>query len=88
MTALAAPAASADPGRTKTVPMPFGACQTIIAEMAEETGEPPVDLVSTSDLRKVRIEAADGFVTISCERTSGTMSLSETSRPAAVTASR
>ncbi len=77
---------------TKTVPMPFAECLSIIAEVSRETGVAPATLVSTGDRRTVRINAADGFVTVSCSRAEGTMTLGRTGPSAAagptVTASR
>ncbi len=57
--------------------MPFGDCLSIIAETAGETGEEPVSLVRTSDILTVRIDAADGFVTVSCSRPDNKMTLTK-----------
>ena len=45
----------------------------------------PVHVVSTDDLRVTRFEAADGFLTISCNRQQGRMVLTKHAAPAAST---
>ena len=52
----------------KTVSMPFGECQGIVAEIASDLDVEPVVLASAADLHRVRIDAADGSVTVSCDR--------------------
>jgi hypothetical protein len=70
----------------KTVPMRFADCEAIIAEIASEVAVEPVVLASDADTRIVRVDAADGAVTVSCDRRAATMSLSKTA--SAVIASR
>ena len=82
LTASTAQAASAG----KTVAMPFGECEAIVAEIAADLNVEPVVLASRADLRSVRIDAADGAVTVLCDGAKGTMSLSKTAHM--VTASR
>lgn len=77
--AFAAQAQSAD---TRIASMPFGDCLSIINEAAQEVDEEPVKLVNTSDAVTVRIPAADGFVTVSCNR-SGKMTLTKSPVPGA-----
>jgi hypothetical protein len=82
---LAASTAQAAPAG-KTVSMPFGECEAIVAEIAADLNVEPVVLASRADLRSVRIDAADGAVTVLCDGAKGTMSLSKTAH--LVTASR
>jgi hypothetical protein len=63
--------------------MPFSECLAIISEAAQEVGEEPVKLVSSSDLVTVRINASDGFVTVSCSRSDNRMTLTRSAVPAA-----
>ena len=84
--ALAVSGAAASPEATKTAKMPFQECLGIIAEVTQETGAMPATLASTGDLRTVRINAEDGFVTVSCDRVAGTMTLSKTGPAAAAAA--
>ena len=81
-------ASSAIAGATggKTVTMPFADCEAIIAEIATEMEVEPVVLASDADSRTIRVDAADGSVTVSCDGRAGTMSLSKTA--SAVIASR
>jgi hypothetical protein len=58
--------------------MPYADCTAIIAEAAQDLDTQPVTLADTVDLRRVRIDAADGSVTISCGRSSNRMVLSRT----------
>jgi hypothetical protein len=58
---------------SKRVAMPFPECEGIIAEIAADVGVEPVVLASEAHLWTVRIDAADGLVTVSCNRTEGTM---------------
>ena len=75
---LASASAQAAPAGTRTATLPFEACLSIIAEIAGDLGEEPVALVKTSDIHTVRIDAADGFVTVSCNRPEGRMTLTKT----------
>ncbi len=68
---------------TRVATMPFSECLAIISEAAQEVGEEPVKLVSSSDLVTVRINASDGFVTVSCSRTDNRMTLTRSAVPAA-----
>ncbi len=43
----------------------------------------PITLVNTTDLRVAQLEAADGAVTISCDRAAGRMALTKSPAPAA-----
>jgi len=81
--ALGACGAAASPEGTKTVLMPFAECLSIMAEVSHETGTVLATLVSTPDQRTVRIQAADGFVTVSCRRADTSMSLTRTGPSAA-----
>lgn len=58
--------------------MPYDDCTAIIAEAAQDLDTRPVTLTDTVDLRRVRIDAADRSVTISCGRSSNRMILSRT----------
>ncbi len=82
--ALTSSSVVALPESTKTAPMPFKECLAIIAEVTQETGAMPATLANTGDLRAVRINADDGFVTISCRRVEGTMTISKSTRSAAI----
>jgi len=75
--------ATAEPANTRTATMPFEECLAIIAETAQEIGEEPVRLVSSADEVAVRINASDGFVTVSCSRPDNRMVLSKSPVPAA-----
>ena len=68
---------------TRIAAMPFSECLSIISEAAQEVGEEPVKLVSGSDLVTVRINASDGFVTVSCSRSDNRMTLTRSAVPAA-----
>src|SRR5688572_5088498 len=59
--------AQAQSGDTRIASMPFGECLSIISEAAQEMDEEPVKLVNTSDVVTARIQASDGFVTVSCD---------------------
>jgi hypothetical protein len=84
LSALAAgSAALAQSADTRIASMPFGECLSIISEAAQEVDEEPVKLVSTSDVVTVRISAADGFVTVSCDRSSSKMTLTKSAVPEA-----
>lgn len=83
-------AAMAQSADTRIASMPFGECLSIINEAAQEVDEEPVKLVSTSDVVTVRITASDGFVTVSCDRSSNNMTLTKSPVPeaAGMTAAR
>lgn len=83
-------AALAQSADTRIASMPFGECLSIINEAAQEVDEEPVKLVSTSDVVTVRINASDGFVTVSCDRSSNKMTLTKSPVPeaAGMTAAR
>lgn len=68
---------------TRIASMPFGECLSIISEAAQDVDEKPVKLVSTSDVVTVRINASDGFVTVSCDRASNKMTLTKSPVPEA-----
>lgn len=68
---------------TRIASMPFGECLSIISEAAQDVDEEPVKLVSTSDVVTVRINASDGFVTVSCDRSSNKMTLTKSPVPEA-----
>ncbi|HEX2554416.1 MAG TPA: hypothetical protein VHL98_12005 [Microvirga sp.] len=75
---LAVSGAQADASGMRVATVPFEECLSIIGEVAEDLGEEPVILVGTDDVRTVRIDAADGFVTVSCSRTDNRMTLAKT----------
>lgn len=75
--------ARAEAANTRIATMPFSECLAIISEAAQEVGEEPVKLVSSSDLVTVRINASDGFVTVSCSRSDNRMTLTRSAVPAA-----
>lgn len=75
--------AAVEPTSTRVVSFRFADCLAILADAAQEEGVTPVTLVNTADLRVARIEAADGAVTISCDRTAGRMALTKSPAPAA-----
>ena len=83
-------AALAQSADTRIAAMPFGECLSIINEATQEVDEEPVKLVSTSDVVTVRIAASDGFVTVSCDRSSSKMTLTKSPIPeaAGMTAAR
>jgi hypothetical protein len=62
---------------SRTVAMPFKDCLAIMTEAAEDAETEAVHLVQSGDLRVVRINAEDGYVTISCSRTDGKMTLAK-----------
>jgi hypothetical protein len=68
---------------TRVAMMPFSECLSIISEASQEVDEEPVKLVSTGDLVTVRINASDGFVTVSCSRPDSRMTLTRSAVPAA-----
>ncbi len=82
--------ALAEDANTRIAAMPYADCLTIIAETSHEISEAPVQLVSNDDETTVRINAADGFVTVSCHRSDNKMILTKSPVPeaAGMTASR
>ncbi|MCG7392183.1 hypothetical protein MHY87_04615 [Microvirga sp. ACRRW] len=60
--------AHAEEANTRVAAMPYSECLSIIAETAQEMGEAPVQLVNNDEETTVRINASDGFVTVSCSR--------------------
>lgn len=60
--------AQAEDAKTRIAAMPYSDCLSIIAETAQETGEAPVQMVNNDQETTVRINASDGFVTVSCSR--------------------
>jgi hypothetical protein len=83
-------AVRADGASTRIAAIPYGECLSIIDEASREVSEQPINLVNTGDMRVVRINAADGFVTIACSRADNRMILTKSAVPAAagMTASR
>jgi hypothetical protein len=82
---LAGAPAAAD----KSVAMPYADCLAVLDEAVSEAGEGAVDLVNTTNERSVRIEAEDGFVTVSCSRSRNMLTLTAVRQAApAVTAAR
>jgi hypothetical protein len=59
--------------------MPFGQCIALASDVAETLDSNPVTILRTGDVRIVRIEAPDGVVILSCNRTDNRMVL--TKRP-------
>jgi hypothetical protein len=82
-------AVQADDANTRVAAMPYSECLSIITETAQEIGEAPVQMVNNNEETTVRINASDGFVTISCSRT-GKMVLTKSPVPeaAGITAAR
>lgn len=82
--------AQAEEANTRVATMPYSECLAIIAEASSEVGEAPVQLINNEDETSVRINAADGFVTVSCSRANNKMVLSKSPVPeaAGMTASR
>jgi hypothetical protein len=74
---FAASGAQAAPTSARTATLPFEECLSIIGEIAEDLGEEPVTLIKTGDVHTVRIDAADGFVTVSCSRPDSKMTLTK-----------
>ena len=87
---LAGFGAQAQSADTRIASMPFAECLAIISEAAQEVDEEPVKLVSTNDAVTVRINASDGFVTVSCDRSGNKMTLTKSPVPeaAGMTAAR
>jgi hypothetical protein len=75
--------ARAEMAQTRIAAMPYAECLAIIAEASQEVDEEPVILVSTGDRQTVRINASDGFVTVSCDRTDNKMTLTRSLVPEA-----
>lgn len=82
-------AVQAEDASTRVAAMPYSECLSIIAEAAQEIGEAPVQTINNDDETTVRINAADGFVTVSCSR-AGKMVLTKSPVPeaAGMTAAR
>ena len=89
-TGLAGTPAQAQSADTRITSMPFGECLSIISEAAQEMDEEPIKVVSTSDIVTVRLNASDGFVTVSCNRSDNKMILTKSPVPeaAGMTAAR
>jgi uncharacterized lipoprotein YmbA len=64
---------------SRTETMPFGQCIALVDDVAETLDANPITVLRTSDVRIVRIEAADGIVILSCNRPENRMVL--TKRP-------
>ncbi|WP_134494134.1 hypothetical protein [Microvirga pakistanensis] len=79
----------AEDANTRVAAMPYSECLSIIAEAAQEIGEAPVQTVNNDNETSVRINADDGFVTVSCSR-AGKMVLTKSPVPeaAGMTAAR
>lgn len=60
--------AQAEDANTRVAAMPYAECLAIIAETAQDLDEAPVMLVKNDNETSVRIQASDGFVTVSCSR--------------------
>lgn len=58
----------AEDSNTRVADMPYVECLSIISETAQEMGEAPVQLINNDEETTVRINASDGFVTVSCSR--------------------
>jgi hypothetical protein len=82
--------AQAQSADTRIASMPFGECLSIISEAAQEMDEEPVKLVNTNDVVTARIQASDGFVTVSCDRSANKITLTKSPVPeaAGMTAAR
>lgn len=83
-------AAQAEDANARIAPLPYLECLSIIAEISQEMGEPPVQLINNDEETSVRINASDGFITISCGRTIDKMVLTKSPVPeaAGMTAAR
>ncbi|MBB3019111.1 hypothetical protein FHR70_002165 [Microvirga lupini] len=88
--AIAMGGAQAQSADTRIASMPFGECLSIISEAAQEMDEQPVKLVNTNDVVTARIQASDGFVTVSCDRSASKITLTKSPVPeaAGMTAAR
>jgi hypothetical protein len=82
--------AQAQSADTRIASMPFSECLSIISEAAQEVDEEPVKLVNTTDVVTARIQASDGFVTVSCDRSANKITLTKSPVPeaAGMTAAR
>jgi len=82
-------AALAEDANTRVASMPYSECLSIIAEAAQEVGEAPIQTINNDEETTVRINASDGFVTVSCSR-AGKMMLTKSPVPeaAGMTATR
>ena len=76
-TAATAASAFAETPGVRVATMPFAECIALIDEAVQEEGVSPVQLVRTGDERAVRLDAADGFVTIACSRADNKVTLSK-----------
>ena len=81
--AFSASGAQAQLADTRIASMPFADCLSIIDEASQEVDEEPVKLVSNSDVVTVRINASDGFVTMSCSRSDNKITLTKSPVPEA-----
>jgi hypothetical protein len=81
--AFSASGAQAQLADTRIASMPFAECLSIIDEASQEVDEEPVKLVSNSDVVTVRINASDGFVTMSCSRSDNKITLTKSPVPEA-----
>ena len=77
--ALASIGIWAETAVARTERMAFAACLDLVEEVAEELGSTAENVLDTKDVRVVRIAAADGAVSLSCNRAEGTVKLSRTS---------
>jgi hypothetical protein len=75
--------AQAQSADTRIASMPFAECLSIISEAAQEMDEEPVKLVNTSDVVTARLQASDGFVTVSCDRSASRITLTKSPVPEA-----
>ncbi len=75
--------ARAETANTRIATMPFSECLSIISDASQEVDEEPVKLVSNSDVVTVRINASDGFVTMSCSRSDNKITLTKSPVPEA-----
>ena len=82
--------AQAQTADTRIATMPFGECLSIISEAAQEMDQEPIKLANTSDVVTARIQASDGFVTVSCDRSANKITLTKSPVPeaAGMTAAR
>lgn len=62
-------------GESITKPMRYSACLAFISQTAQISGATPVNIIETSSLRVVRIQAQDGSVLLTCDKEKGTMML-------------
>jgi hypothetical protein len=67
------------PAETRTETMPFGQCIGLAEDVAEGLNTNPVTILRTTEVRVVRIDAADGVVILTCNRSENRMVL--TKRP-------